>query len=123
YASLFFASARKLAQLLRDPKGSTHPGVILRLRGTTPLQATLARILSGYTDEVVAAQGRHYTVGLDETARDHPLRPGKIAAPGAVQTHEATPVIGESIRTARDDAQRWLDSLPDDGPATDRGDG
>ncbi len=123
YGSLFFASARKLGQLLPDPKGSKHPVVILRLRGTTPLEATLARVLSDYADKLVAAQGRLYIVGLGEAERDHLFRTGKFAATGAVQTHEATPVIGESIRTARDDAQRWLDSLPDDGPATDRGDG
>lgn len=115
YGSLFFASARKLGQLLPDPKGSEHPVVILRLRGTTPLEATLARVLSDYADQLVAARGRLYIVGLGSGERDHLLRTGKFSTTGSVQAHEATPIIGESIRNARNDAQRWLDSLPDDG--------
>ena len=72
-------------------------------------------MLSDYADQLVAARGRLYIVGLGSGERDHLLRTGKFSTTGSVQAHEATPIIGESIRNARNDAQRWLDSLPDDG--------
>ncbi len=115
YGSLFFASAPIFEQLLPTPNESRQPVVILRLRGKTPLEATLVRVLSNYADRIMAAGGRLYIVGLRPRDRDHLLKTGKFGTTGSAQAHTATPVIGESSRNAREDAQRWLESLDDDG--------
>lgn len=114
YGSLFFASARRLEQLLPSTEGTRHPVMIMRLRGKTPLEATITRVLSDYADRLVAAEGRLYLVGLGPVERRYLLRTGKFHTSGAVQIYEATPILGESIRAARDDAQHWLASLDDD---------
>lgn len=115
YGSLFFASAPIFEQLLPTPNESRQPVVILRLRGKTPLEATLVRVLSNYADRIMAAGGRLYVVGLRPRDRDHLLKTGKFGTTGSAQAHTATPVIGESSRNAREDAQRWLESLDNDG--------
>lgn len=115
YGSLFFASVRKLEGLLPSPEGARHPVVVLRLRGKTPLEATVAEVLAAYADKVVAAEGRFYVVGLGPDEHRHLLGADRFDISGPVKIYQATPVIGESIRRAREDAQRWLDSLPAEG--------
>lgn len=110
YGHLFYAGARTLEHRLPRPAGEQSPVVILRLRGRTNLGATLVDVLVHYADELHASGGRLYLSGIDPSAHEQVIRTGKLRLAGPVRLYEATPVLGESTRTALSDAEGWLAS-------------
>ncbi|HEU4698434.1 MAG TPA: SulP family inorganic anion transporter [Gemmatimonadales bacterium] len=114
YGHLFYAGARTLERLLPSPRDARRPVVILRLRGRHTLGATLIEVLAHYADELREAGGRLYLTGITRHAYDQIVRTGKLRLTGPVRAYEATPVIGESTREARADAETWLVGSGDD---------
>lgn len=108
HGHLFFAGARTLERMLPAPEGQ-RPVVILRLRGRVYLGATLIEVLSDYADRLDAYGGRLYLTGLSESAYKEVLEHSeKFDLDGPVRAYQATPLLGESTRKARDDAKAWL---------------
>lgn len=103
YGNLFFAGARTLAAKLPRPEETGRPVVILRLRGHIEVGATLAEVLAGYAGELHEAGGRLYVSGLSPEVYRH-LKGTKKA-----KLLEATPILGESTRSAFDEADAWLE--------------
>jgi sulfate permease, SulP family len=114
YGHLFYAGAHKLEDLLPTPRGAERPVVVLRLRGRSTLGATLIDVLARYADAMHTAGGRLYLSGVAREAYDQIVRTGKLRLTGPVRAYEATPVLGESTREARADAQVWLVGLHDE---------
>jgi SulP family sulfate permease len=108
YGSLFYAGARTLERQLPPPSGSRNAVVILRLRGRTSLGATLVAVLADYAERLAAAEGRLYLSGLAPNALRELASGKKLDLQGPVRAFEVTPVVGESTRGARADAEAWL---------------
>lgn len=108
YGALSFAGSRMLERLLPSPRDARHPVVILRLRGRTTVGATLIDVLSNYADQLQAAHGRLYLVGIGDEAHDQLIRTGKLRLHGPVRVYEATPIRGQSTREAYANARAWL---------------
>jgi len=108
YGSLFYAGARTLERQLPPPEGSHAAVVILRMRGRTSLGATLIAVLAGYAEKLSAVGGRLYLSGLSPGALRELVDWQKLDLKGPVHAFEVTPVIGESTRAARADAEAWL---------------
>jgi hypothetical protein len=56
----------------------------------------------------MAAGGRLYLSGVGTHAYDQIVRTGKLRLTGPVRAYEMTPILGESTREARTDAEAWL---------------
>jgi SulP family sulfate permease len=108
YGHLFYAGARTLEHLLPTPRGAQQPVVVLRLRGRRALGATLIDVLARYAAALHEAGGRLYLSGVGREAYDDIVRTRKLRLTGPVRAYEATPVLGESTREARADAEAWL---------------
>jgi sulfate permease, SulP family len=122
YGHLFYAGARTLERLLPSPRGAERPVVILRLRGRRTVGATLIDVLARYADALHGAGGRLYLSGVAREAYDQIVRTGKLRLTGPVRAYEATPVLGESTREARADAEVWLVSRDGEAPGARAGD-
>jgi len=116
YGHLFYAGARTLEQMLPSTDGAKQAVVILRLRGRHALGATLIDVLARYADRLQKVGGRLYLTGVTENAYDQIVRTGKMRLSGPVRVYEATPVLGESTREARRDAEAWLIGRSDGEP-------
>jgi SulP family sulfate permease len=108
YGSLFYAGARTLERQLPQPLGSSKAVVILRLRGRTSLGATLVAVLTNYAEKLAATDGRLYLSGLSPSAMRELANSKKLDLKGPVRAFAVTPILGESTRTARADAEAWL---------------
>jgi SulP family sulfate permease len=108
YGHLFYAGARTLEQMLPLIGDATQAVVIMRLRGRHALGATLIDVLARYADALQTGGGRLYLTGVTGNAYDQIVRTGKLRLSGPVRVYEATPVLGESTREARTDAEAWL---------------
>jgi SulP family sulfate permease len=108
YGSLFFAGARTLQDLLPRPQGSSHPVVVLRLRGRTRLGATAIDVLDDYADALAAVGGRLYLSGVAPEVDAELRRTGKLDLGDAVRVVPWTPVLGASTGQAAQDAKAWL---------------
>ncbi|MDR2858454.1 MAG: hypothetical protein LBV50_11500 [Novosphingobium sp.] len=113
YGSLFYGGARTLERLLPQPQGSRNTVVILRLRGRASLGATLVTVLADYARKLAAADGRLYLSGLAPDALRELTGSRKFDLTGPVRAFEVTPVLGESTRAARADAEAWLIRAPE----------
>ena len=115
HGQVFFAGARTLERLLPTPQGSQSPVVILRLRGRSRIGATLIDVLSQYAAHLRDVDGTLYLVGLSPKVRHQLTRANKLHASGRVKLYPSTPVLGDSILEAREDARAWLaERHPDD---------
>ncbi len=108
YGSLFYAGARTLQARLPEVAGAEAPAVVLRLRGRTSLGATFFRILGAYAEQLDAAGGRLYLLGLDPDMAQLLARTGRVTVTSPVRVFGATPVLGESTWAALHDAQAWV---------------
>lgn len=111
YGHLFFAGARTLERQLPRPDKAENPAVVLRLRGRTELGATLVEVLSKYADELREVNGRLYLAGIGRHAEEHLIETGKFRRSGPLRVYDATSIVGESTRQAREDAEDWLESV------------
>lgn len=108
YGHLFFAGARTLERLLPTPRGSQSPAVVLRLRGRTRFGATFVDVLSRYAEQLREANGKLYVSGVGAKGHRQLDRSNKLHLTGPVESFEATAVLGQSTRAAREAAQAWL---------------
>ena len=108
YGSLYYAGARTLQAHLPDPDGTTHPAVVIRLRGRAMLGATSYVVLSDYAAKVAAVGGRLYLAGLDPVVIAQLRRNRTVEGAGDVVLFEATDVIGEASLAAYHRAGEWL---------------
>lgn len=112
YGHIFYAGTRKIeAMLPRIEKDTSHPVVVLRLRGRTALGATMVGALTKYAGKLRAAHGRLYLTGLSEPVRRHLITEVKVHLHGPLRAYEVTPVLGESTEKAAADAEAWLVGL------------
>jgi SulP family sulfate permease len=86
------------------------------LRGRTAIGATLIEVLSRYAEKLRLAGGRLYLSGLSRDAYEQVSHSGKLRLGEPVTPYEATSILGESTRTAYDDARTWLVERIEDGP-------
>jgi SulP family sulfate permease len=117
YGHLFFAGARTLQRLLPAPDQAREPVVVLRLRGRAHFGATLGDVLSEYADALRAVDGRLYLTGLGQDAYAYLADSHRFGASGPLRAYRATPIVGESLRKALADAESWLVTKDQDGPA------
>lgn len=108
YGSLFYAGARTFERQLPLPLSSRNAIVILRLRGRTSLGATLVAVLADYAEKLAATGGRLYLSGLSSNALRELAHSQRLDLQGPVRAFEVTPIVGESTRAARADAEAWL---------------
>lgn len=106
YGSLLYAGSRTLQARLPDPSGSDAAVVVLRLRGRTSLGSTFVKVATDYAERLAEVDGQLYLSGLDPHLAERLRRTGRLEEP--IRTFEATPVLGESTRAAREAAQAWL---------------
>jgi SulP family sulfate permease len=119
--SLFFAGARTLEESLPTPSGSTHPAVVLRLRGRTRVGATLIEVLDNYADDLAEVNGRLYLSGVDDRLATQLRRAGKLDLDHAVHLVPARDVLGASTQQAIEQAIAWLGSTSGDSISTTTG--
>ena len=108
YGSLLYAGARTLGSRLPDPRGTTRPVVILRLRGRTSLGSTFFAVVAGYADQLAAAGGRLYLSGVQDNMVERFRRSQVEDVQGKIAVFHATEVLGESTLAAFQDAKTWL---------------
>jgi SulP family sulfate permease len=108
YGSLLYAGARTLGSRLPDPRGSTRPVVILRLRGRTSLGSTFFGVVAAYADALAAAGGRLYLSGVQDDMVERFRRSQVQDVQGKITVFHATQVLGESTMAAVQDARTWL---------------
>jgi SulP family sulfate permease len=108
YGSLFYAGARTLERQLPQPPGSANAVVILRLRGRNALGATLVAVLADYSKRLAEAGGRLYLSGLSPGALRELKGSQKLDLTGPARAFPVRPIIGESTRAARAEAEAWL---------------
>ena len=119
YGSLLYAGARTLGARLPDPQGTRRPVVILRLRGRGSLGSTFFGVVATYADALAAAGGRLYLSGVDPAMVRRFERSQQAQVQQRITVVPATEVVGQSTRTALEDARRWLaepDPQPDPQP-------
>jgi SulP family sulfate permease len=93
---------------------ANRPVVVLRLRGTATIGATVSSILSSYADELSARGGRLYLSGVDPGLIRQFETSGRINDSTGIRLVEATPTIGESTHAAVEEATVFLLSAPAD---------
>lgn len=108
YGSLLYAGSRTLRARLPDAAGSHHAVVVLRLRGRTELGATFFRVITTYSRQLQAHDGRLYLSGLDDELLDQLRRVGGVDLDGPVRAFAATEVVGDSTTQALEAADAWL---------------
>ena len=111
--SLFFAGARTLAEKLPDPRGSSYPVVILRLRGYSPAGATLIDVLDRYADRLAEVNGVFYLSGVGPELAAQLMRADKLDFGREVHIIGARPSLGVSTREAAKEALAWLEAHPE----------
>jgi sulfate permease, SulP family len=109
YGSLFFAAARALEQQLPDvTAGTDRSVVILRLRGVDVVGSTLTGVLARYATALGDA-GSRLMIVTDNPRLLRQLRvTGALDAIGAENVLQGTEWVGETVRRANDEAQRWV---------------
>lgn len=108
YGSLYFAGARTLLDALPRPEGTTHPVVVLRLRGRTRVGATLIEVLDRYADDLAESGGRLYLSGVEDEVSAQLRRVGKLDLKEAVHIFPNSLILGESTEQAVEHANAWL---------------
>ena len=108
YGHVFFAGARTLERLLPHPGPDPRPVVVMSLRGYPSIGATMIEVLSDYADELERVDGRLYLCGISGKSLQRLLETEGFDRTGRVRVYEATNIVWESLRRARDDAEEWL---------------
>jgi SulP family sulfate permease len=108
YGSLLYAGARTLGAHLPDPRQTTKPVVILRLRGRTSLGSTFFGVIAGYADALDTAGGRLYLSGVQQDMIDRFHHSQVQDVQGEIRVFHATEVVQASTIAALEDAQSWL---------------
>jgi SulP family sulfate permease len=95
HGSLFYAGAWTLGRALPEVSGTNAPAVVLRLRNRTAVGATFIDILGRYADQIRAAGGRLFLVGVEPHVAEQIQRTGKFGTDSVVTIYPATPILLE----------------------------
>jgi SulP family sulfate permease len=109
YGAIFFANTTVLLdQMPQVSPTSRHSVVVLRLRGTDDAGATLLDALAAYARSLREAESRLIVVTDNARLIRQLRRTEGIDAVGLDNVYRGTPVIGEALRDAYDDAVTWI---------------
>lgn len=110
WGSLFFAAAATFEKELPQVDENTHNAVvIINLRGRTELGSTLLGVLKQYSGELWDHDSKLMLAEVSPEAKGvlHDTEHTKIY--GRENIYMGSEVVGESILTACDDAQKWIE--------------
>ena len=115
YGSLFFASAPVFEEKLPDVTPETRGSVvILRLRGRSDLGSTFMDVLEKF-GRVLKDQGNELMlVSADENMHDQLQVAGVADLVGEQNVFTSDEWVGQTLRTAYDQAVTWVDEHPND---------
>jgi SulP family sulfate permease len=106
YGAVFFATASVLVDQMPTITPETQRSVvILRLRGTDAAGATVLDVLDAYADALAAVDSRLVIVTDNERFREQLAERGLT---DRATVYAGTPVVGETVRRAIDDAVDWI---------------
>jgi sulfate permease, SulP family len=109
YGSLFFASAQTFEEQLPDVTRETHNSVVvIRLRGMSDPGSTLMEVLNRYGSELKGANSKLMLVSDQKRALSQFEVTGVTRTIGSDNIYESDEWVGETIRRAAEDAQRWV---------------
>ena len=110
YGAVFFATAPTLlAQMPEVTPESNNSVVILRVRGADDAGATLLDVLEGYAADLQDVDSKLVVV-TDNARVIRQLRvTGVLDTMGEDNVYEGTAFLGETTRTAYDDAIEWVE--------------
>lgn len=109
YGALFFANAARLEeQMPQVTPESRHSVVLLRLRGADDVGVTLLEVLARYATSLQAVGSKLVVVTDNVRVIDQLHRTGTVERIGEENVYRGTPVIGEALGRAIDDARDWV---------------
>jgi sulfate permease, SulP family len=109
YGAIFFATASTLLdQMPEVTPDSRRSVVVLRMRGTDDAGATLLDVLAGYARSLATVGSKLVIVTDNQRVIQQLDDTGAIDAIGADNVYSGTPVVGETVRRAHDDAIAWI---------------
>lgn len=107
---LFFASAKTLEEKLPKAGESKRPVVIIRLRGTKEMGATLIDVLDRYAEELEENGGKLYLSSLNSSQIEYLEATGKLERGIEAEWFERNEVLMDSTRQAFKHAEAWIES-------------
>jgi len=114
YGSLFYAAAPTFEEALPSVKGTYHAVAILSLRGRPEVGSTLLAVLERYAETLKTNHSRLILAEVSSNVRRQLVHTGQIHSFGWENIYMATERFGESLLDAYQDANRWIQELPDD---------
>jgi SulP family sulfate permease len=109
YGSLFFATVPTLEQQMPTVGAdSADSVVILRIRGVDDVGATLIDVLTRYARALTAAGSKLMLVTDNERIHRQLQVTGAIDAIGEDNLYRGNEWVGDTVRQAHSDAQRWV---------------
>jgi len=115
YGSLFFASAPVFEEKLPDVTPATRGSVvILRLRGRSDLGSTFMEVLAKYARALKDQGNELMLVSADENMHDQLQVAGVADLVGEQNVFTSDEWLGQTLRTAYDNAVTWVDAHPSD---------
>jgi SulP family sulfate permease len=108
--SLFFAGASELEENLPEVGDAQGMAVILRLRGRNEIGSTFLRVIDRYAKSIQANHGKLILVGVSKQVYTQLQKTGLLDVLGSENVYRATSIIGDSARTALEDARQWLEA-------------
>lgn len=106
--SLFFAGAQVLESRLPDPSNAEQPVIILLLRGRKEIGSTIIGVVDRYARKLQARGGKLMLVGVSQRVLEQLRRTRVLDHLEPHNVYPATPLLGEALRNAYADAERWL---------------
>lgn len=109
YGPVFFANAQQLEnQWPRVTSTSTRSVVILRMRGADSAGATFLDVLDRYNGQLRDVGSRLVIVTDNAALADQLRRTVWFSKLGEENVYMSTPVLGETLRRAVDEATQWV---------------
>src|SRR5690625_5147696 len=106
--SLFFAGAQVLESRLPDPSNAEQPVIILLLRGRKEIGSTIIGVIDRYARKLQARGGKLMLVGVNQRVLEQLRRTRVLDHLEHHNVYPATSLVGEALRNAYADAERWL---------------
>jgi SulP family sulfate permease len=110
--SLFFAAATDFGEELPRAEGVAGAVVIVILRGRDELGSTFIQTIDRYSQTLRAGGGKLVLAGVSEPVYTQLERTHMVERLGAENIYRETGFLGESAKSAYDDATEWLAQQP-----------
>jgi SulP family sulfate permease len=110
--SLFFAAATDFGEELPRADGVAGAVAILILRGRDELGSTFIQTIDRYGQTLRAGGGKLVLAGVSEPVYTQLERTRMVERLGAENIYRETGFLGESAKSAYDDANEWLAQQP-----------